>query len=352
MRLFGSERIANVMNKWGAEEGEVITHGLVTKSIERAQKRVETNNFEARKRLLDYDDVMNQQREVIYDLRLFALEGGEDLKGEVWEMIERAAEDVIDEYCPGDEGAESWDLAALRQRLILDFFLVVQQLPDENDPEHEIERHEVEEWVIEGLREAFHRKLEMLGEHSELVTSFVMLSVIDDKWKDHLYDLDHLKASIGFRGWGQKDPLVEYKKEAYEMFVDLMTDLRKTVASYFFRAQFGQQTQQRRPQQRLAYSGPSDSPEHAVAQRAAQAGRDARQQGRQPAARRVDDFGVAASAAAGAPGASGPDPRQLATNRGEEQQKQEPVTVEDEPGRNDPCPCGSGKKYKKCHGRA
>ncbi|MEX2375889.1 MAG: SEC-C metal-binding domain-containing protein, partial [Dehalococcoidia bacterium] len=169
----------------------------------------------------------------------------------------------------------------------------------------------------------------------------------------HLYDLDHLKASIGFRGWGQKDPLVEYKKEAYEMFVDLMTDLRKTVASYFFRAQFGQQSQQRRPQQqRLAYSGPSDTPEDSVAARAAQAGRQAGQQGGQPAASRVDEFGVAASAAAGAAGASGPDPRQLSTNRGEqEQQKQEPVTVEDEPGRNDPCPCGSGKKYKKCHGR-
>ncbi len=101
MRLFGSERIANVMDRMGAQEGEVITHGLVTKSIERAQKRVELNNFEARKRLLDYDDVMNQQREVIYDLRLFALEGGEDLKGEIWEMIEHSGrEDAIDEYVP------------------------------------------------------------------------------------------------------------------------------------------------------------------------------------------------------------------------------------------------------------
>jgi len=352
MRLFGSERIANVMDRWGAEEGEVITHGLVTKSIERAQKRVEGNNFEARKRLLDYDDVMNQQREVIYDLRLFALEGGADLRGEVWEMIERAAGDIIEEYCPEGTSPEQWELAALRQRLILDFFMVVPQLPEQNDPDHEIELHEVEEWVIEGLRSSFHRKLELLGEHAELVTSFVMLSVIDDKWKDHLYDLDHLKASIGFRGWGQKDPLVEYKKEAYEMFVDLMTDLRKTVASYFFRAQFGQQTTQPRrvPPQRLAYSGPSDTPSHDVG---AVAGRAQGQAQRAPG-RQVDDFGVASSAAAGAgvAGASGPDPRQLATNRGaEEQQKQEPVSVEAEPGRNDPCPCGSGKKYKKCHGR-
>ena len=217
MRLFGSERIANVMDRWGAEEGEVITHGLVTKSIERAQKKVEINNFEARKRLLDYDDVMNQQREVIYDMRLFALEGGEDLKGEIWDMIEHAAEDVIDEFAPAGENEETWDLVGLRQRLLLDFFVMVPQLPEVNDHEHEIERHEIEQWVIDSLRDGFHRKLESLGDHQEQMANFIMLSVIDEKWKDHLYDLDHLKASIGFRGWGQKDPLVEYKKEAYDL---------------------------------------------------------------------------------------------------------------------------------------
>jgi preprotein translocase subunit SecA len=176
-----------------------------------------------------------------------------------------------------------------------------------------------------------------------------MLSVIDDKWKDHLYDLDHLKASIGFRGWGQKDPLVEYKKEAYDMFVDLMAELRKTVASFFFRAQFGPPPQQRqRAPQRLAYSGPSEA---AAAGGVAPAGA-----GAAPAVRSTptgrDEFGMSARAAAAPPSglpASGPDPRELATNRGEERQKA-PVSVEKEPGRNDPCPCGSGKKYKKCHG--
>jgi preprotein translocase subunit SecA len=354
MRLFGSERIANVMDKWGAEEGEVITHGLVTKSIERAQKRVETNNFEARKRLLDYDDVMNQQREVIYDLRLFALEGGEDLKGEIWEMIEHAARDAMDEYAPVDENPEHWDLAALRRRLILDFFLLVAELPEENDPEHEHERDEVEGWVLDGLRKSFHHKIDTLGEHAETIMSFVMLSVIDEKWKDHLYDLDHLKASIGFRGWGQKDPLVEYKKEAYEMFVDLMGDLRKTLASYFFRAQFGPPQPRRQAPQRLAFSGPSDSPGSTVAERAARqrppAGRGAQQAA-------VDDLGMSARASTtGSPRSpsavsGGPDPRRLSTNRGDEQREKVPVTVEAEPGRNDPCPCGSGKKYKKCHGK-
>ncbi|MBM4184053.1 MAG: preprotein translocase subunit SecA [Gemmatimonadetes bacterium] len=351
MRLFGSQRIATVMDRFGAEEGEVITHGLVTRSIERAQKRVEMNNFEARKRLLDYDDVMNQQREVIYDLRLFALEGGEDLKGEIWEMVEAAAEATIDEYAPPEAAPASWDLAGLRRRLLLDFFLLAGKLPEANDPEHEFDRAEIEEIVLGSLREAFQRKLDMLGQHAEPISGFIMLSVIDDKWKDHLYDLDHLKASIGFRGWGQKDPLVEYKKEAYDMFVDLMADLRKAVASFFFRAQFGPPPQQRqRVPQRLAYSGPSEAAAGGgVAERAAAGTRVV---AAAPARPGVDEFGMSARASAAAPAPladAGPDPRELATNRGEERQKA-PVSVAKEPGRNDPCPCGSGKKYKKCHG--
>ncbi|MEQ1855575.1 MAG: preprotein translocase subunit SecA [Longimicrobiales bacterium] len=346
MRLFGSQRIASVMDRFGAEEGEVITHGLVTRSIERAQKRVEMNNFEARKRLLDYDDVMNQQREVIYDLRLFALEGGEALKGEVWETIETAARATIEEYAPPESAEASWDLAGLRRRLLLDFFLLVGKLPENNDSEHEFDRAEVEEIVLGSLREAFQRKLETLGEHAEPIAGFIMLSVIDDKWKDHLYDLDHLKASIGFRGWGQKDPLVEYKKEAYDMFVDLMADLRKNVASFFFRAQFGPPPQQRpRPPQRLAYSGPSEAGGGVgVAERPVT--------GQRPSRPGVDEFGMSARASAPAPSAppaAGPDPSELATNKGEERQKA-PVSVSKEPGRNDPCPCGSGKKFKKCHG--
>ena len=259
-------------------------------------------------------------------------------------MIEQAAQDAIDEYAAVGENPEHWDLAGLRRRMILDFFLVVAELPEENDSEHEHERHEIEAWVLNGLRNSFHHKIDTLGEHSEQIMSFIMLSVIDEKWKDHLYDLDHLKASIGFRGWGQKDPLVEYKKEAYDMFVDLMSDLRKTLSSYFFRAQFGQPQQQRRAPQRLRYSGPTDSPGGGVADRAAEAGRQAPREG---AGR--DGLGMSARASSGAAVAV-PDPRNLATNRGEKQERT-PVTADSEPGRNDPCPCGSGKKYKKCHGR-
>ncbi|HEX6252279.1 MAG TPA: preprotein translocase subunit SecA, partial [Gemmatimonadaceae bacterium] len=136
MRLFASDRIAGIMDRMGAQEGEVITHALVTRSIGSAQRRVEMQNFEQRKRLLEYDDVMNQQREVIYDLRLFALEGGEDLKGEVWEMVEHALETTINDYAPEDAHADSWDLAGLRQRLVIDYFLVVEELPQQEGAEH------------------------------------------------------------------------------------------------------------------------------------------------------------------------------------------------------------------------
>ncbi|NNF12650.1 MAG: hypothetical protein HKN72_05485 [Gemmatimonadetes bacterium] len=146
---------------------------------------------------------------------------------------------------------------------------------------------------------------------------------------------------------------MEYKKEAYDMFVDLMSDLRKTLASYFFRAQFGAPRPQPRTPQRLSFSGPSDTPGGTLAEQAAAAGQRGQPGARRPA-KQVDELGMSARAASGAAvpaGASGPDPAQLATNRGEAERKQTPVTVEDEPGRNDPCPCGSGKKYKKCHGR-
>ncbi len=349
MRLFGGmERIANAMEKMGAEEGEVITHGLVTKSIERAQKRVEGNNFEARKRLLDYDDVMNQQREVVYDLRLFALQGGEDLKGELWEMIAATVQGLLDQYLPAGDAPDHWELAGLRKRLLLDFFVVVEGLPEEEDPDHEFDREDVAEMCLAAVRAHFHRKIEGFGEIRERVMSYILLSTIDDKWKDHLYDLDHLKASIGFRGWGQKDPLVEYKKEAFEMFVDLMHDLRSTVTRNFFRAQVTAQPPRPMPRpQQVTLSGPGDTPAGGVAARSAPA----------RSRPRVDETGIAARARADVAGAAvglgtAPDVRRLATNRGEgEERKATPATAVDEPGRNDPCPCGSGKKYKKCHGK-
>ncbi len=366
MRLFMSPRVAAAMEKWGVREGEVITHRLVTRSIGQAQKRVEMNNFEARKRLLEYDDVMNQQREVIYDLRLFALEGGEDLKGEVWEMIEQALRALVEEYCPADE-PQDWDLAGLRRRLLLDYFILATRLPETAPAEEEgppfARQEEVVLAVLESAREHFHRKLAEFGEYAERVMSYILLSTLDEKWKDHLYDLDHLKASIGFRGWGQKDPLIEYKKEAYDMFVDLMKDIRKSVTSLFFRAQVGVPQARRipMPAQRLQYFGPGGGSGVGGVR---EGGRAAPVEGGlEPSATvagaggeggAADELGLLRPGRPGAPvgvpqGPRGPDPRQLVTNRGEAR-RPVPVTAKAEPGRNDPCPCGSGKKYKKCCG--
>jgi preprotein translocase subunit SecA len=356
MRLFNSDRIAGIMERLGAQEGEVITHALVTRSISSAQRRVEMQNFEARKRLLDYDDVMNQQREVIYDLRLFALEGGEDLKGEVWEMIEAALRSLIPVYISEDMHPEEWDLAGLRGRIAMDYFLVLDELPRDNSPEHDFDTVEqIEELLLQRVRDGYKRKLQVFGELQERILSWVLLTVIDEKWRDHLYDLDHLKASIGFRSWGQKDPLIEYKQEAYTMFVDLMADIRKSVSALTFRMQV--QVPQPRPAmpQRIILSGPTDTPETRTMlgtpapesyeeiepeDRVAAAMGGARQIRRPIATRRA--IGAAAPM----------DVRRLNTNRGEEGAApvHKPVVAEDKVGRNDPCPCGSGKKYKKCHG--
>jgi len=362
MRLFASDRIAGIMERMGAQEGEVITHPLVTRSISSAQRRVEMQNFEQRKRLLEYDDVMNQQREVIYDLRLFALEGGEDLKGEVWEMIEHAIEATVNDYAPEGSRPDEWDLAALRQRLVIDYFLVVEELPQREGAEHDIDdRERLIEIVLTSARAAFKRKLESFGEMRDRILSFVLLSVIDQKWRDHLYDLDHLKASIGFRGWGQKDPLIEYKQEAYTMFVDLMRDIRKQVSSFTFRATLEVPRQQRRPMpppREMTLSGPSDvqptSPAHAPQAERTEAPQDAIAAAMGGARRAAPVGAVAGAPAIGGVGrvAQPTDVSRLQTNRGEGAAKAAPVTSEKPIGRNDPCPCGSGKKYKKCHGAA
>jgi preprotein translocase subunit SecA len=345
MRLFGSDRIASVMDRMGAEEGEVITHALITRSIGNAQKRVEMQNFEQRKRLLDYDDVMNQQREVVYDLRTFALEGGEDLKGETWDMIEKTLDRLIDEQAPEHVHPAEWDLAELRNRLQLDFFLSADRLPsDEGQPSGFESREELSDHLFGLARTKFAGQLSHFGQHSESLLRFIVLSTIDERWKDHLYDLDHLKASIGFRGWGQKDPLIEYKKEAYDMFVDLMTDIQSSISRLTFRARIEQGPPPPLRTPSTAF-GRAEKPQvdgamptGPVPRPADTAGGPARRPGEADLAR---GLGISPAAAR---------PQPMTTNRGEQRAAQ-PVVAEEKVGRNDPCPCGSGKKYKVCHGR-
>ena len=345
MRLFGTERVAKVMDRLGAEEGEVITHPWMTKSIERAQRRVELQNFEARKRLLEYDDVMNQQREVIYDLRLFGLEGGEDLKGEAWEMIERSVIEIVETVIEPGSHADEWDLSGLRERLLLDYFLVASWLPTDGLAPAEIpwkDTDELMDAVLDFVHEAYHEKIDSFGDNWERILSFIVLSVIDEKWKGHLYDLDHLRESIRYRAYGQRDPLVEYKKEAYAAFVDLMQDLRKSLSNLVFRAQV-EMRPALRPQQVSSMSGPS---ELAGTGSVAPAGGPMAASGAPRAAPAESAPGLAATGVA-ATALQRPEAKPTQQVLRPEAPLQGGETV----GRNDPCPCGSGKKYKKCHGR-
>ncbi len=352
MRLFMPERVSKIMDRLGVEEGEVITHPWISKSIERAQKRVEMQNFDARKRLLEYDDVMNQQREVVYDLRLYALEGGEDLKGETWEMIEEAIREEMEEFVPTGIEHEEWDVAGLREHLLVDYFLHNDFLPRDGavGTDDWADSEALHEAVVESAHEQFHKKLDGFNELWERVLRFIVLSVLDEKWKDHLYDLDHLRASIHYRSWGQKDPLIEYKKEAYDEFVNLIVDIRKTVANRFFRAQLEVRGPARPvPPKISGMSGPTGPGTGGPAAPGAPAGAvGGARPAREPA---FSSAGVASSAAIRdlKPDDSG---ARAALQSGGGTQSGAPATAEKEPGRNDPCHCGSGKKYKKCHGAA
>src|SRR5467141_3388383 len=224
MRLFGSDRIARIMDRTGAEEGEVITHPWVTAAIGQAQKRVELQNFQARKKLLQFDDVMNKKREVIYSLRLFALEGGEELKAEAQRMMDAAFEQYADSLIADYDDPGQWDRALIDTEFLQKFLTTV---PGVTDPAVIKTREELLRAAQKAVRDAFQQKLNYLRDVeakvgaanlAEQALSHVTLGVIDEKWKDHLYDLDQLREGIYYRAWGQKDPLVEYKQDAFEMF--------------------------------------------------------------------------------------------------------------------------------------
>jgi preprotein translocase subunit SecA len=352
MRLFRSERIASLMDKLGAQEGEVLTHPLVTRSIEQAQKRVEMQNFQTRKRLLDFDDVMNQQREVIYSLRSFALEGGEELKGEARRMLQNAVTRRIETHIELFDSPEDWDFGVLRQDLLMHYLMSVPQL--EEGADHPRDEEELKRVARETADHALDAKLAALDTvkdengagYSHRLLSLVALNVIDEKWKDHLYDLDQLRNTIYYRAWGQKDPLVEYKGEAYTMFQGLMADIANAFAERFLRVQlvFEQPAAPQPPQREaprttrrfnalgMLEDVPAESPDGngAPEDRVVEVGPDEPPKRKQVARAEPTIVGAGRSM----------------------QRSGEAVPVQDwsTVGRNDPCPCGSGKKFKKCHG--
>jgi preprotein translocase subunit SecA len=302
MRLFGSDRISTVMEKMGIKEGEVIEHPMITKSVGRAQKKVEENNFAIRKRLLEYDDTMNQQREVIYNRRGKALQG-DRLKGEIFELLEEFVDDVV------DKNFDDVLVDNIKEELLRNLLVEIKLEPKEFES---LGKDGLKQRIIDAAKEFYSKKEEMLGpELMARLERYAVLSVIDQKWKEHLREMDDLKEGIGLRAYGQKDPLVEYKGEAFKLFVTLIEEVRNDVVSFAFKffPQAPDEIQQRR---------------------------------RQPASRITES--KQATTNIGLSGGS----QQAGPHRAG---KAQPVKVGEKVGRNDPCPCGSGKKYKQCHGK-
>lgn len=322
MRLFGSERIAAVMDRLGLKEGDVIEHGMVTKAIGKAQQRVEAQNFSIRKHLLDYDNVMNNQREVVYTKRQACLKG-KNLKEEIHELIPQIIEEKVWEFCPEKEYPENWSLDALREQTRRIFLL------DFNWPKEDIlklNQHTVVDRLTKAAFEIYRNKEEVLGEDTmRQLERYAFLSVLDHEWKEHLYEMDQLKQGIGLRAYGQRDPLIEFKKEGYKMFEELLERIDEHAILNIYRLRPATAETQRRPQTPVQIRK-----DNAVGMGVATAA--LAQQ--------------AAAAQAGDVGYTGP-----MQDRIEPDKKRKPIRVEKKVGRNDPCPCGSGKKYKHCHGK-
>ncbi len=324
MRLFGSERISTIMGKLGMQEGEDIQHPWINKAVANAQRKVEAMNFDIRKQVLDYDNVMNKQREAIYRLRNAILEGT-DVAERTRQMMDEAVEDMAVQAAPKNADPEKWDLATLKASLASSFGIDWQAPEEIRNQENLIDR------LRETVSQAFDKRRDLLGaeKFAELQRS-ILLSIMDSVWVEHLTYLEQLRRGIFLRAYGQKDPLIEFQKEGFRLFESMMIRVRDTSLEYIF---------------------------HVSASAAAQAEEAARatpiitHQDELPRVPQMPAFAAGAATAgkpilpANADGPSGvmPVPKPAGV-------KPAPITVE-KIGRNDPCPCGSGKKYTKCHGR-
>lgn len=319
MRLFGSDRIMGMMESLGMEEGQVIENPLVSRAIEIAQKRVETHNFEIRKQLLEYDDIMNRQREVIYRLRRSVLDG-ENTKERILEAIDIVTRNLVAQhlFSKDPDGEILWDFQGmdvfLRTNLGLD-------VAGEEEDFKEISQIQAEDLLFEKVKGLYEEKETNLGlEQMRALERMVLLHTIDAKWKDHLRAMDELRDGIGLRALGQRDPLVEYKREAYTMFEMMYDSVLEESAHIIFKVERAPLTQGPRPVFRSV-------PKQFVHQ---------------------DFSSLGQAQPRGDAERSGPHPDNSAASG---HRAQSVKRAEEKVGRNDPCPCGSGKKYKKCCGR-
>src|SRR6266852_1888615 len=298
MRIFGGERVKALMFRLGMTEGVPIESKLISRRIENAQRKVEAHNFEIRKHLLEYDDVMNKQRETIYSIRRSALEGKEQ-KDYALGIAEDIARELADTFCPQNEHPEKWNVTQFAAEVLNQFGIDVKTAGIDTG---KMSHNELADTLVTRVKERYAEKEKMFGETMmRWLERRIILDIVDTQWKDHLLTLDHLKEGIGLRGYGQKDPLVEFKKEAFTLFEDMMGRIDTETVRYLFLVQPAKpedeareiERRQRRQQQELQYQ-------------------------------------------AGAAQAEEP----------------KPIRTGAKVGRNEPCPCGSGKKYKKCHGAA
>ncbi len=313
MRLFSPDRIIKVMDRLGVEEGEVITHSMVTKAIEKAQVRVETQNYEIRKHLLQYDDVVNKQREVIYSLRRDAVVGT-DLRDQFRDFLENAVVGILAEGADRENAPDFWEMDKIA---LLYQGLVLAPLPLTKDEHLDTGFEALEEKLVDFAVRKYEAKETNLGpDLARQLEKFVLLQVLDEHWRDHLNELIMLRSGIGLRSYGQRDPLVEYKAESFNLFQSMMDNLERSTVSLFFRAELAPPPERKEPElDKLEVTHKEVS---------------AYQEGPAPAA---------AQQASG-PASEGPTGARTV-------QREAPKV-----GRNDPCPCGSGKKYKKCCGAA
>ena len=342
MRIFGGERVKQLMYRLGMTEGVPIEGKFMSKRVERAQQSVEAQNFDARKHLLEYDDVMNKQRETIYAIRRSALEG-KDQRDYVLGIAEDLARELVETFCPRDQHPDQWNTTQFLAEVHSQFGVDAKAAGA--DPA-KLNHDQLADATVEAVTKRYEEKEKQFNaEVMRWLERRIILDVVDSQWKDHLLSLDHLKEGIGLRGYGQKDPLVEFKKEAFVLFEDMMARIDNETIRYLFHIQIQQSEQPpqegaRQPRQ----PGPPRGP-------APQGG------------------GAATAVASAAARASEAPPEHLPAFAREMERKQQrqqrelqyqtgpaqaeapkPVRAGAKVGRNEPCPCGSGKKYKKCHG--
>jgi len=294
LRIFGGDRITGIMEKLGMQEGEPIEHNMISRAIENAQAKVEGHNFEIRKQLLEYDDVMNQQREVIYRQRREALDG-KDLRSSVMEMIRDKAEEIADTHAGDKAHAEDWDLKEIQEAAYKQFNFRLDSFDEETLDG--LNREGLAEMIFEGAGKRYEDREAAVGfDEFRQLERVVMLQTVDSLWKDHLLSMDHLKEGIGLRGYAQQNPLIVYKKEGYELFQDMIERVKEETLGILYRIQIAE------PQKIDEYRQPRAQP-------------------------------------------------MVFSGGGEPEKKKPQKRSAKKTGRNSPCPCGSGKKYKKCCGK-